>query len=157
MLAKRHKTYFKKIILRDCFCLHNQIDASYLSFIILPIKKKRHNIQQRSTEQPLTPWWTFTWLFRLLFVLSSLLKKLETLTLYQMIGPFGLFISTITICTLLNILKYILESLSLQNIIDRFVTGVPALVADTKVTVKACILFIIIINVKRKKTQFTCH
>ena len=39
-------------------------------------------------------------------------------------------------------------------IIDRFVTGVPAFLEDTKVTVKACILFIIIVNVKKKEIVY---
>ena len=86
----------KKYFLRHCFYLYYQIDTSYLSLIRLPIKKKRTQHTATFNGTALDPL-LLAVMSSASSVLSSLLKKLERLTLYQIIGPFGyvsLFVST---------------------------------------------------------------
>ena len=73
------------------FLLYYQIDTSYISWMILPIKMKRPRQRAMFNGIALVPMVNFYLAGSLSAsrVLSSLLKKLDMLTLYQIIGHFG--------------------------------------------------------------------
>ena len=98
--------------LSQCFCLYYHIDTSYLSLILLPTNKKRTQRTSTFNGTALDPVVNFCCLLHRLLHRS---EQLEMLGLNHSGKCEFVYKYTITIYTSLNIWKYILELLSLQN------------------------------------------